>query len=72
MTILKHYISTSCISFTFSCLFYLLFSLLTIFPPMNEALIIHMLVISISINCLIFLHIGYLFRILFFCDSSNY
>ncbi|WP_342504941.1 hypothetical protein [Sporosarcina sp. FSL K6-2383] len=54
MNLLKHYISTSCISFTFSCLFYLLFSLLTIFPTMNEALIIHMLFISISINGLIF------------------
>lgn len=55
MNLLKHYISTCCISFTFSSLFYLLFSWLTIFPPMNEALIVHMLVISISIICLIFL-----------------
>ncbi len=55
MNLLKHYISTCCISFTFSSLFYLLFSWLTIFPPMNEALIVHMLFISISIICLIFL-----------------
>ena len=55
MNLLKHYISTSCISFTFSSLFYLLFSLLNIFPPMNEALIVHMLFISISIICLIFI-----------------
>lgn len=55
MDLLKHYISTCCISFTFSILFYLLFSLLNIFPPMNEALIVHMLFISISIICLIFI-----------------
>lgn len=55
MDLLKHYISTCCISFTFSSLFYLLFSWLTIFPPMNEALIVHMLFISISIICLIFI-----------------
>jgi peptidoglycan/LPS O-acetylase OafA/YrhL len=55
MDLLKHYISTCCISFTFSCLFYILFSLLNIFPPMNEALIIHMLFISISIIFLIFI-----------------
>lgn len=55
MNLLKHYISTCCISFTFSSLFYLLFSWLTIFPPMNEALIVHMLFISISIICLIFI-----------------
>ncbi|MFJ7935890.1 hypothetical protein [Sporosarcina sp. NPDC096371] len=54
MDLLKHYISTCCISFTFSSLFYLIFSLLHIFPPMNEALIVHMLFISISIICLIF------------------
>ncbi|WP_342511794.1 hypothetical protein MKY34_14560 [Sporosarcina sp. FSL K6-1522] len=55
MDLLKYYISTCCISFTFSSLFYLLFSLLKIFPPMNEALIVHMLFISISIICLIFI-----------------
>ena len=55
MDLLKHYISTCCISFTFSSLFYLLFSLLHVFPPMNEALIVHMLFISIIIICLIFI-----------------
>ncbi|WP_318614447.1 hypothetical protein [Sporosarcina sp. YIM B06819] len=53
MNLLKHYISACCISFTVSSLFYLLFSMLNIFPPMNEALIVHMLLISISIICLI-------------------
>ncbi|MFC5587639.1 hypothetical protein ACFPRA_01785 [Sporosarcina soli] len=51
---LKHYISVACISFTFSILFYLLFSWLDIFPPMGEALIAQMLVISICIIILIF------------------
>lgn len=52
---LKHYISAACISFTFSTLFYLLFSWLNIFPPMEEAVIARMLVISISIIILIFI-----------------
>ena len=30
------YIATGCVSFTFSCIFYLFFSLLTIFPPLDE------------------------------------
>lgn len=55
MDLFKHYISASCISFTFSSLFYLLFSFLNIFPPMDEARIVHMLFISISIICLIFI-----------------
>lgn len=55
MDLVKHYISASCISFTFSSLFYLLFSWLKIFPPMDETRIIHMLIISISIICLIFI-----------------
>jgi hypothetical protein len=55
MDLVKHYISASCISFTFSSLFYLLFSWLNIFPPMDEAMIVHMLFISISIICLIFI-----------------
>ena len=55
MNLLKHYISACCISFTFSSLFYLFFSLLNIFPPMNEALIVHMLIISISIIFLVFI-----------------
>ena len=40
MDLFKHYISTSCISFTFSCLFYLLFSWLNLFPPMDEAMVV--------------------------------
>lgn len=55
MDLVKHYISASCISFTFSSLFYLIFSWLKIFPPMDEARIVHMLFISISIICLIFI-----------------
>ncbi|MBO0586954.1 hypothetical protein [Sporosarcina sp. E16_8] len=55
MDLVKHYISASCISFTFSSLFYLLFSWLKVFPPMDEAMIVHMLFISISIICLIFI-----------------
>jgi hypothetical protein len=51
----KHYLSAGCISFTFSSLFYLLFSLMKIFPSMSETMIINMLFISISINFLIFL-----------------
>ncbi len=55
MDLFKHYISTSCISFTFSSLFYLLFSLLKIFPPLDEAMIVNMLFISISIIFMIFI-----------------
>ena len=55
MDLVKHYISASCISFTFSSLFYLLFSWLKIFPPMSETMIVNMLLISISIICLIFI-----------------
>ena len=49
------YIATGCISFTFSCIFYLLFSLLGIFPPINEQMVIDMLFISIAIMSLIYL-----------------
>ena len=55
MDLVKHYISASCISFTFSSLFYLFFSWLKVFPPMDEAMIVHMLIISICIICLIFI-----------------
>ncbi|WP_203248839.1 hypothetical protein [Sporosarcina beigongshangi] len=55
MNRVKHYISAGCISFTFSTLFYLLFSLLEIFPPMKEILIVQMLFISICIMLLIFM-----------------
>ena len=49
------YIATGCISFTFSCIFYLLFSLLTIFPPFDEQLVVYFLFISIGIMSLIYL-----------------
>lgn len=49
------YIATGCVSFTFSCVFYLFFSLLTIFPPFDERLAVTMLFISIGIMLLIYL-----------------
>jgi hypothetical protein len=55
MDLFKHYISTGCISFTFSCIFYLLFSFLNLFPPMDAGMVVNMLAISIGIICLIFL-----------------
>jgi|SRR5690625_1182315 len=42
-----------CISFTFSCLFYLFFSYLNIFPIFNEVLLIQILLVSLGITCLI-------------------
>ncbi|MEK5070350.1 hypothetical protein [Sporosarcina sp. FSL K6-1508] len=70
----KHYISTGCISFTFSCIFYFSFSFLNLFPPMDERMVVNMLVISIGIMCLIFVtHLlpirnFLLFRLLEFVD----
>lgn len=55
MDLIKHYISASCISFTFSSLFHLFFSWLKVFPPMDEVMIVHMMIISICIICLIFI-----------------
>lgn len=55
MNRIRHYISAGCIAFTFSCIFYLLFSFLHVFPPMDVGLIVSMLVISTVIICLIFL-----------------
>ena len=49
------YIATGCISFTFSCIFYLLFSFLGIFPAITEQLMIDMMFISIAIILLIYL-----------------
>lgn len=49
------YIATGCISFTFSCIFYLLFSFLGIFPPFTEQMMINMIIISIVIILLIYL-----------------
>ncbi|KAA0965900.1 hypothetical protein FQ087_06450 [Sporosarcina sp. ANT_H38] len=51
----KHYISAGCIAFTFSSIFYLLFSLLHIFPPMDAKIVVNMLLISIGIIYLVFL-----------------
>lgn len=51
----KHYISTGCIAFTFSCIFYLVFSFLHVFPPMDAKMVVNMLLISIGIMSLIFL-----------------
>lgn len=47
---LMQYIITICMSFTFSTIFYLLFSLISIFPPFDERMIISMLFISIGIT----------------------
>jgi hypothetical protein len=55
MDLVKHYISAGCIAFTFSCIFYLLFSFLNLFPPMDAEMVVNMLFISIGIICLIFL-----------------
>lgn len=49
------YIAASCISFTFSTVFYLLFSFWSIFPPFTEQLVVNMLVLSIAIIVLIYL-----------------
>lgn len=42
-----------CISYTFSCLFYLIFSLCNIFPPFDETMLINMFLISFVIVGLI-------------------
>jgi protein-S-isoprenylcysteine O-methyltransferase Ste14 len=47
------YIVIGCVSFTFSCLFYLLFSFLNIFPVFNEKMLISVLLVSFGIICLI-------------------
>lgn len=49
------YIATGCISFTFSCIFYLLFSFLGIFPTFTEQMVINIMAISIVIMLLIYL-----------------
>ena len=49
------YIATGCISFTFSCIFYLLCSLFSIFPSFTEQMVVNMLFISIAIMLLIYL-----------------
>ncbi|QUW22409.1 hypothetical protein JSQ81_02135 [Sporosarcina sp. Marseille-Q4063] len=49
------YIAASCISFTFSTIFYLFFSFRSIFPPFTEQMVAKMLVISIAIIVLIYM-----------------
>jgi hypothetical protein len=49
------YIAASCISFTFSTIFYLFFSFRNIFPPLNEKMVVDMLIISIAIIVLIYM-----------------
>ncbi len=52
------YIAAGSIAFTVSCVFYLLFSYLTIFPPFDEKMILNMLFISTSILAfMFFLHL---------------
>lgn len=55
MKIFMQYITTGCISFTCSCVLYLFASLLNIFPPIDEQLVITLLFISIGIMLLIYL-----------------
>src|SRR5690625_3298716 len=47
------YIIYGCITFIFSCLFYLLFSYLIIFPTFDEEALIHMFFVSLGIISLI-------------------
>ncbi len=49
------YIAASCVSFTFSTIFYLSFSFWSIFPPLTEELVVKMLLISMAIIFLIYL-----------------
>lgn len=46
------YIVVICISFTFSSVFYILFSTLSIFPSLEEQMLVNMLFISIGITIL--------------------
>ena len=55
MKVFMRYIATGSISFTFSTTFYLLFSLLGIFSPINEQMVINMLYLSIAIMSSIYL-----------------
>ena len=49
------YIAASCVSFTFSTIFYLSFSFWSIFPPFTEQMVVNMLVLSMAIIFLIYL-----------------
>lgn len=53
MKYLMQSITIVCISFTFSSIFYVLFSYLSIFPPYEEQMVFNMLFISIGITVLI-------------------
>ena len=55
MNVFKRYITAGCIAFTFSTVFYLFFSFLAIYPPIDEQMVVNMLFISISIMSLIFI-----------------
>ena len=55
MKVFKGYITAGCIAFTFSTVFYLIFSFSTIYPTMDEQMIVNMLFISTGITGLIFL-----------------
>lgn len=52
---LMRYIAASCVSFTFSTIFYLSFSFRGIFPPLTEEVVVKMLLISMAIIFLIYL-----------------
>lgn len=49
------YIGAACFAFTFSSIFYYLFRLLSIFPPLTEKITIYLFIISCLITLLIFL-----------------
>lgn len=49
------YIAASCVSFTFSTIFYLFFSFWSIFPPLTEQMVVNMLLLSMAIIFLIYL-----------------
>lgn len=49
------YIVIGCIAFTCSSIFYLLFSVLSIFPPFNEQMTISMMIITFSIIVLMYI-----------------
>ena len=52
---IMRYIAASCVSFTFSTIFYLFFSFRSIFPPLTEQLVVNMLLLSMAIIFLIYL-----------------
>lgn len=49
------YITAGCISFTFSCIFALIFNYWGIFPPFDEQMVVSMILISSAIIMLIYL-----------------